>query len=108
MGLKVWLLSYYQKTLNLEIRPMLINVLAENFDSIRDIDRDWVRKIPEFSGYTPVSLKRVFFNRILFIMARRLKLNRTEMTLQTIAETAKDFKFTSIISDNVRDRQRLI
>ena len=106
--LKVWLLSYYQKTLNLEIRPMLINVLAENFDSIRDINWDWVLKIPEFSGYTSISLRRVFFNGIIVRMAHRLKINRTEMTLQTIAETAKDFKFSSVISDNVRARQRFI
>jgi len=106
--LKVWLLSYYQKTLNLEIRPMLINVLAENFDSIRDINWDWVLEIPEFSGYTSISLRRVFRNGIIVRMAHRLKINRTEMTLQTIAETAKDFKFGSVISDNVRARQRLI
>ena len=50
--IKSWLLQYYQKTLNLEIRPMLINVLAENFDSIESIDWEWVKKVPEFSGYT--------------------------------------------------------
>jgi len=106
--LKVWLLSYYQKTLNLEIRPMLINVLTENFDSIRDINWDWVLKIPEFSGYTSISLRRVFFNGIIVKMAKKLELNRTEMTLQTIAETAKDFKFSSVSKNNVRARQRLI
>ena len=104
--LKVWILSYYQKTLNLEIRPMLINVLAENFDSIRDIKWDWVRKIPEFSGYTSKSLRRVFFNGIIVEMAKKLELNRTDMTLQTIAETARDFKFRSVIRDNVRSRQK--
>ena len=87
---------------------MLINVLAENFYSIRDINWDWVRKIPEFSGYTSKSLRRVFFNGIIVKMAKKLELNRTEMTLQTIAETARDFKFRSVISDNVRARQKSI
>ena len=33
-----WLLRYYNKTLNLEITPMLANVLADNFNSIENID----------------------------------------------------------------------
>lgn len=99
--LKVWLLSFYQKTLNLEIRPMLINVLAENFYSIRDINWDWVLKIPEFSGYTSISLRRVFFIIRIVRMAERLKINRTEMTLQTIAET--EFKFRNRPSESSWD-----
>ena len=106
--LKVWLLQYYQKTLNLEIRPMLCSVLAENFDSFHDIDWDWVKKIPEFSGYTPISLRRVFYNKIIVRMATKLNINRTEMTLQTVAQTAKDFKFSSLSSKNVIDRQKQI
>ena len=106
--LKVWLLQYYQKTMNLEIRPMLCSVLAENFDSFHDIDWHWVKKIPEFSGYTPISLKRVFFNKIIVQMARKLNINRTEMTLQTVAQIAKDFKFSSVSSNNVIDRQKQI
>ena len=51
---------------------------------------------------------RVFFHGIILNMAVKLKINRTKMTLQTIAETTKDFKFNQVISDNVRSRQRLI
>ena len=50
--LKVWLLSYYTKTSNLEIRPMLANVIADNFDSRDNIDREMLTKYPEFSGHT--------------------------------------------------------
>ena len=107
LQLKSWLLQYYQKTLNLEIRPMLVNVLADNFDSIHDIDWDWVKKIPEFSGYTVTKLKQMFFNRTVHLMAKSLGMNRTEMTLQTIAETAKHYNFPKV-SRGVIERQRLI
>merc|ERR1712137_1515581 len=75
--LQNWLLQYYQKNLNLEIRPMLISVLADNFESIQSIDWDWVKKIPEFSGYTLNSLKRVF-NQILHSIAQKLDIDSTE------------------------------
>ena len=106
--LKVWLLQYYEKTLNLEIRPMLVNVLAENFESIHEIDWAWVMKIPEFSGHTQLSLKRVFFNKIIVKMARKRNINRTEMTLQTVADTAKDFEFNSVINKSGIARQKQI
>ena len=105
--LKMWLLQYYQKTLNLEIRPMLINILAENFDSIESIDWNWVKMIPEFSGYTLNGLKRVFFTKIIHHIARHLEMGRTEMTLQKLAEAAKDFKFSNV-NKSVIARQRKI
>ena len=105
--LKMWLLQYYQKTLNLEIRPMLINVLAENFDSIKDIDWDWVKKVPEFSGYTSNGLKRVFFTKIIHHIARQLEVERTEMTLAKLSEAAKDFKFSNV-NKSVLERQKQV
>ena len=38
--IRAWLLQYYyyKKSLNLEIRPMLANVLADNFESVDSID----------------------------------------------------------------------
>ena len=105
--LKMWLLQYYQKTLNLEIRPMLINVLADNFDSIQSIDWDWVKKVPEFSGYTANGLKRVFFTKIIHHIARQLEVERTEMTLKKLSEAAKDFKFSNV-NESVIARQKQI
>jgi len=105
--LKMWLLQYYQKTLNLEIRPMLINVLAENFDSIKDIDWDWVKKVPQFSGYTSNGLKRVFFTKIIHHIARQLEVERTEMTLDKLSEAAKDFKFSNV-NKSVLARQKQV
>ena len=86
---------------------MLSSVLAENFESILDIDWDWVKKIPEFSGYTVTKLRRVFFSETVHRMAKKLDIKRTEMTLQTIKKTAKDFQFGNV-KKCVSDRQRQI
>ena len=86
---------------------MLINVLANNFDSIQSIDWDWVKKIPEFSGYTSNGLKKVFTSKILHLIAPKLDIDSTEMTLNQLAEAAKDFKFSEV-KKSVLERQRKI
>ena len=105
--IKAWLLQYYQKTLNLEIRLMLINVLAENFDSIESIDWEWVKKVPEFSGYTAKGLKRLFVTKIIQLIDREFEFDRTDMTLQELKEAAKDFNFRKV-KNSVMDRQRKV
>ena len=106
--LKMWLLQYYQKTLNLEIRPMLINVLADNFDSIQSIDWDRVKRLPEFSGYTSNGLKRVFFTKIIHHIARQLEVERTEMTLDKLSEAAKDFKFSNVNKSVIARQKKIV
>ena len=105
--LQNWLLQYYQKNLNLEIRPMLISVLADNFESIQSIDWDWVKKIPEFSGYTSKGLKRIFTTKVLHLITPTLEIDRTEITLKQLAEGAKGFEFSKV-KKKVLDRQRQI
>jgi len=105
--LKNWLLQYYRKNLNLEIRPMLINVLAENFVSIQSIDWDWVRKIPEFSGYTSNGLKRLFTQKIHHRIPL-LDTERNEITLNQLAEAAKDYKFSNLVNKVVLERQNKV
>ena len=36
--IRSWVLQYYAKTLNLQIKPMLANVLAENFESLETVE----------------------------------------------------------------------
>ena len=105
--IRAWLLQYYQKTLNLEIRPMLINVLAENFDSIESIDWEWVKKVPEFSGYTAKGLNRLFVTKIIQLIDREFEFDRTDTTLQELKEAAKDFNFRKV-KNSVMDRQRKV
>jgi len=106
-SLQSWLLQFYKKNLNLEIRPMLINVLAENFDSIQSIDWDWVRKIPEFSGYTSNGLKRLFTQKIHHRIPL-LDTDRSEITLNQLAEAAKDYKFSNLVNKVVLERQNKV
>ena len=61
---------------------MLINHLAANFTSIRDIDWETIEKMPEFSGHTIESIKNVFLKSIHLPLSRLLKIPRTEVTLR--------------------------
>ena len=59
--LKTWLLQHFSGTLNLDIRRMLANYLADAFTHVNEIDWVVVAQSPEFAGYTVTSLKYVFF-----------------------------------------------
>ena len=87
--LKVWLLGYYTKTLNLDIRIMLANVLADNFQDIDSIDWEYVKTFIEFKGHTVRSLRFTFFDSLLRQAAINLEIDKTELSLQQIAENAK-------------------
>merc|ERR1740123_1434323 len=106
--LQSWLLQFYRKTLNLEIRPMLINVLAEHFESILSIDWDWVKKIPEFSGYTANGLKRLFDTQIFQILTEKFQMERTETTLKQLAEAAKNYKFNKVNKNVIMRQDKII
>jgi len=94
--LRPWLLQFFKKTLNLDIRPMLINHLAANFTSIRDIDWKTIEKMPEFSGHTIESIKNIFLKSIHLPLSRLLKIPRTEVTLRQLADASKSYHFSQI------------
>jgi len=104
--LRPWLLQYFKKTLNLDIRPMLINHLAANFTSIRDIDWKTIEKMPEFSGHTIESIKNVFLKSIHLPLSRLLKIPRTEVTLRQLADASKSYHFSQITKEKqVRQKE---
>ena len=88
-NLRVWLLGFYSKTLNLDIRIMLANVLADNFQDIDSIDWEYVKTFIEFKGHTVRSLRFTFFDSLLRQAAINLEIDKTELSLQQIAENAK-------------------
>ena len=55
--IKPWIMSYHEKTLNLDIRMALATFVAENFETMYDIDWDLVLERPEFSGHTVGSIR---------------------------------------------------
>merc|ERR1712079_599282 len=80
---------HYNKTLNLEIRPMLARVLADNFSSISSIEWGRVLHHREFSGHTDKTLRTVFYSMILPNAARRLGIGKFELSLEQIAGDAE-------------------
>ena len=108
LKLKSWLKSYYSKTLNLEIRVMLANVLADNFENIVSVDWNFVKSFDEFSGHTIRSLKQIFFGNISRQAKYHSTNDKTTLTLREIAnDAAVSFSEQNIrkISQQVLKRQ---
>ena len=57
-------LSYHEKTLNLDIRMLFLNHLADTYDSVSSIDWDEVLKKKEFSGQTKASLRNILSTQV--------------------------------------------
>jgi len=106
--LKIWILQYYRKNLNLEIRPMLINFLVEHFSNINAIDWNIVAKVPEFSGHTMFSLKKIFYSKILVSLSNHLKMEKTKMTMLDLATAASNYSFRKISKDRLSRQSKVI
>ena len=87
--LKVWLLGYYSKTLNKEVRLLLANLLVDRFETVVSIDWDQVIGYQEFSGHTKTSLKRLLRYNLMLAASRHFKIPKSNITLKQIAEVAK-------------------
>ena len=104
--IRAWLLQYYKKSLNLEIRPMLANVLADNFESVDSIDWKIVMSFPEFSGFTESILSFIFSSKILSNASRRLGVKRSDLSLKEIAIDAEAYyKDKTVKNKRVETRQ---
>jgi len=105
--IRSWLLQYYNKNLNLEIRPMLADLLSKHFNSVHMIDWKFVSCHTEFAGHTEISLRNQFHSRILRNAAQFLQKPRDQVSLKEIADYTKEnignqhFK----INSNVERRQ---
>ena len=91
VNIRTWLLQYYAKTLNLEIRPMLANMVAKNYESERSIDWDYVLTFPEFNGHTGDSLRHLFHT-ILINASERLKVPPHDLSLKQVAKFSDVYK----------------
>jgi len=108
--LQPWILQYYTGTLNLDIRRMLLNYMADTFGSREDIDWLLVAERPEFVGHTEFSLRRVFFT-TLDIVKRHEKLRNLkfeDVTLSQLAEVSNECfndKYSRRLSKRILRRQ---
>jgi len=82
--IKCWLLQYYNKNLNREIRPMLSDFVHMNFESVLEIDWEFVLSHKEFSGYNVKGLKKIFFL-LTADVAKYLSKPSYELSLKDIA-----------------------
>ena len=105
--IRTWLLQYYAKTLNLEIRPMLANMVANNFESERSIDWDYVLTFPEFSGHTGDSLRHLL-NTIHKNASERLKVSRHDLSLKQIAKFSDEYKPRKLSKREQERQEQLI
>ena len=107
--IRTWLLQYYKKTLNLEIRPMLANALADNFESRESIDWKLMTTFKEFLGHTEDSL-RTNFNNIIYYYKQRMKIDNvaaSKLTLKQIANFASSGEYhPRKVSSRIENRQR--
>eukprot|EP00092_Neocalanus_flemingeri_P036692 GFUD01039947.1.p1 GENE.GFUD01039947.1~~GFUD01039947.1.p1 ORF type:complete len:618 (+),score=168.57 GFUD01039947.1:78-1931(+) len=83
--LKPWLLQFFSGTLNLDIRRMLANYLAEHYEDIDSVDWYSVAGKPKFAGNTIDGLKRLFFASLLQQTKQGFSANQ-EVTLKDVAD----------------------
>jgi len=88
--IKCWLLQYYNKNLNQEIRPMLVDLIRRNYDSVPSIDWEFVLSHKEFSGYNIKGLKKQFVA-IIDAAAKSLKKPSYELSLEEIVNFADEY-----------------
>ena len=84
--LKPWILQHYAGTLNLDIKKMLANYIADTFDSFDSIDWALVVKRPEFAGHTLFSLRSLFYGNLFYYTKKQQNLAPAEVTLRHIAD----------------------
>jgi len=88
--IKCWLLQYYNKNLNQEIRPMLVDIIRRNYDSVLSIDWEFVSRHKEFSGYTIRGLKQRF---VIIIERAAKSLNKPsyKLSLKEIVHFSEEY-----------------
>ena len=98
------ILSYYRKTLNLEVKSMLINFLADHFESQTSIDWDVVLKQPEFAGKTDSHIKKTYYG-LLYKTSKELDINKNDVSLKQLAKHVLNQDLSKPLSEKRRRRQ---
>ena len=106
--IRTWLLQYYAKTLNFEIRPMLAKVLADNFESVKTVNWASVLEYPEFSGHTAKSLRSAF-HYLERVLNKRLDVKISDLSLKQISVFAQEnYKPRKVFKKTEKRQQELI
>jgi len=105
-SIKCWLLQYYNKNLNQEIRPMLVDLIHKNFDSIVDINWEFVSCHQEFSGYNISGLKKLFFAMIDKV-SKYLSKPSYEVSLNEIAKFTEEYFNRQRRTQSFREKRKI-
>eukprot|EP00092_Neocalanus_flemingeri_P090026 GFUD01114000.1.p1 GENE.GFUD01114000.1~~GFUD01114000.1.p1 ORF type:complete len:246 (+),score=59.16 GFUD01114000.1:64-738(+) len=104
--LKPWLLQHFSGTLNLDIRRMLANYLADHFEDVDSVNWLSVASRTEFAGQTQISL-RFRYVQLFNKTKEKMKGSGEEVTLKHIADiTNKQFKESRFIRSNEKTLTR--
>jgi len=109
--LKPWILQHYSGTLNFDIRIILANYLAENFDCLDSIDWVVVATRPEFVGHTQGSLRSIFYGHLFKSTKLNSDIEYSQITLKNIADNANvaySPENSRKVSQNVLKRQKSV
>ena len=85
-SLQPWLMQHYAGTVNLDIRMMLVNHLAQTYQNRESIDWDAVAEKTEFAGNTALHLKKTF----LVILQEAKKKFNTEISWEQMCGRCKE------------------
>ena len=85
--LRSWIMQYYAGTLNLDIRLMLVNHVAETYQDRGTIDWDAIAAKSEFAGRTATNLKQTFTEILHFA---RKSLNK-ESSWQQLLDSCREY-----------------
>jgi len=105
--IKCWLLQFYNKTLNQEIRPMLVDLIHKNYDSVVAINWEFVLSHKEFSGYNVSGLKKIFVATVDKVAKSKSKPSY-ELSISEIANfTEDDFSNNKMKAQPVLDKRKM-
>jgi len=88
--IKCWLLQYYNKNLNQDITPMLVDLIYSNYDSVLNIDWEFVARHNEFLGYNIKGLKKKFVQ-AMDKAAKALHKPSYELSLKDVANYTEEY-----------------
>ena len=104
--IKTWLLQHYHKTLNLNIRLMLANLLKDNFETFDSINWSFVASFPEFLGHTEEDLRYMFYNKMVFNASSHLNKERSKLTFQDIVRDVEEHNNFKSVNKSIIERQK--
>ena len=82
--------SAFLRNIELDVRRMLANFIADNFDTTNSIDWQLVAERPDFVGHTRESIRSIFFSQLFPSTKVHLRLESKDITLKNIADFANE------------------